>query len=248
MSLDNTFPELLLPTVAVVGSVALIMAVILVFLRTIKDSRYNEERHRVELSFLRDELEHKINELNFRLTENRKNFNDINHLLLSSQKFEPDPSKLPGKARLPQFLRSAGIREDDIEIDRRMIFVLTPFHEDEEKTFQVVKNACVAAGFDCLRGDESKVSGEILPEILKYIAKSRMIIANINGRNPNVFYELGIAHAMDKPVILLAKVQEDDLPFDLRTTRILFYQNLREFSRKLLPAIAQITSHETSAA
>lgn len=68
--------------------------------------------------------------------------------------------------------------------------------------------------------------------MLRYIVKAKLVIANINGRNPNVMYELGIAHALDKPVLLLSK-EIGSLPVDLKSKRFLIYNSYNELERKL---------------
>jgi hypothetical protein len=83
-----------------------------------------------------------------------------------------------------------------------------------------------------MRGDEEFIRGDVLPHILKYICKAAVVIANIDGRNANVFYELGIAHAMDKSTLLVSKTVED-FPIDVQSKKIIIYKHLRELSSLL---------------
>ena len=62
----------------------------------------------------------------------------------------------------------------------------------------------------------------IVNDIWTYTQKSKIVLAELSGKNPNVFYELGLAHALAKPAILLTE-SIDDVPFDLRALRILEY-------------------------
>jgi nucleoside 2-deoxyribosyltransferase len=62
----------------------------------------------------------------------------------------------------------------------------------------------------------------IMKDITKSIYDARIIVADLTGRNSNVMYELGLAHAAKKPVIMLAQ-DEADIPFDLRHIRYLKY-------------------------
>lgn len=65
--------------------------------------------------------------------------------------------------------------------------------------------------------------------------ESRYVIANLNGRNPNVYYELGIAQAIGKPVILIADVSSyKEIPFDLQSNRLLLYRNEGELTNMIL--------------
>lgn len=63
-----------------------------------------------------------------------------------------------------------------------------------------------------------------MEDVAKGITESRIIIAEITDRNPNVFYELGAAHALGKNVILLAQ-NENDIPFDIRSHRCILYED-----------------------
>jgi hypothetical protein len=78
-----------------------------------------------------------------------------------------------------------------------------------------IKPAADAAGAYCERVDEQFFAESILARIYNQIAKADLIVADMSGRNPNVFYEVGYAHALGKIVILLTK-NSDDIPFDLK--------------------------------
>jgi hypothetical protein len=75
----------------------------------------------------------------------------------------------------------------------------------------------------CERGDDPSGSNVIMEDILGQIRSCTYAIADLTGQNANVFYELGICHALGKPVLLLAQ-STDDLPFDLRHRRVQIYQ------------------------
>ena len=66
--------------------------------------------------------------------------------------------------------------------------------------------------------------GPITEQIWSYINRAKFIIADLTERNPNVFYELGLAHTVGKEVILLAQ-EIEDVPFDLRHLRVILYEN-----------------------
>ena len=95
-------------------------------------------------------------------------------------------------------------------------FVLMPFEEAFNDIYQLgIKQACDAAGAYCERVDEQMYEETILHRIYNQIAKADVIIADMTGRNANVFYEVGYAHALGKSTILLTQ-QADDIPFDLK--------------------------------
>ncbi len=61
-----------------------------------------------------------------------------------------------------------------------------------------------------------------MEDVSSSIEQADLLVADLTGRNPNVFYEVGIGHALGKPVLLLAQ-SLDDIPFDLRHRRVLLY-------------------------
>lgn len=96
------------------------------------------------------------------------------------------------------------------------IFVLMPFDKDFDDVYHMgIKPACNNAGAYAERVDEQLFQESILDRIYNQISKADVIIADMSGRNPNVFYETGYAHALGKKVILLTK-ESDDIPFDLK--------------------------------
>jgi hypothetical protein len=76
---------------------------------------------------------------------------------------------------------------------------------------------------ECHRGDDIFGSNVVMEDVRTAIAKADLIVADLTGQNPNVFYEVGIAHTLEKPVLLLSRSIED-IPFDLRHRRVLPYE------------------------
>ncbi len=122
-------------------------------------------------------------------------------------------------------------------------FLLMPFDDDTIYT-RFIKPLLEEAGFDVDRADDIDSQQNILKDILESIHKSDLIVADLTGSNPNVFYELGLAHALRKPVILLTQVI-DEVPFDLKSYRLLEYSThfahidqakgkLTDYARKFL--------------
>jgi hypothetical protein len=105
--------------------------------------------------------------------------------------------------------------------------------------YNVIRNTCQNVDLKCLRGDEKYRENEILSHILKEIVPARVVIVNINGRSPNVLYELGICHAIGKQVIMLSRNTNDfyanrsDFPFDIGGKSILIYDSCDELKEKL---------------
>jgi hypothetical protein len=88
----------------------------------------------------------------------------------------------------------------------------------------VIKPVCKSKGFDAFRADDVYRPGIILQDIIAGIAESEIVIAEVSSKNPNVYYEIGYAHAIGKSTILLVE-REVDLPFDIRSYRCIFYDD-----------------------
>ena len=104
-----------------------------------------------------------------------------------------------------------------------LCFVMMPFREPFETYYSsIIRPAVVAASLDPKRGDSLFRPSPIVADIWRMIRDAKVLVADLTGTNANVFYELGLAHAIGKPVVLLAETM-DDVPFDLRSLRILLY-------------------------
>ena len=82
-----------------------------------------------------------------------------------------------------------------------LCFVLMPFNDQFAKVWDVIKKTTEGDRFNlqCLRADAIARPGYIMEDVLEYIARAGTILAELSGRNANVFYELGIAHATAPP-------------------------------------------------
>lgn len=102
-------------------------------------------------------------------------------------------------------------------------FVVMLFHSLFESEYErVIRPAIEESGLECVRGDEIYTEQAIVQDIWKSIRNARVIVAELSGRNPNVMYETGLAHAIGKPIIMLTRDQQD-VPFDLRSLRYIYY-------------------------
>lgn len=214
--------------ISILIAILLIGGFVMYLSRRLKQGVYSVKEQKAILESMRDIIEKQIYTLNDRMIQNEERWKDVNHLLLGKEYLE---NKFPGSEKrqihYSEFLKANGISENDLIIDERLIFILTPFNEKYYEEYRAIKDVCEKTGFRCVRGDESYFESDIFPEMLKLITKSRLIIANINGRSPNVLYELGIAQAIDKPVLLVSMVPEN-LPIDIKSKRFFIYKNLTE--------------------
>lgn len=112
-------------------------------------------------------------------------------------------------------------------------FIVMQFSKPYNELYaEVIKPVCESFGVTAVRGDEEFGPGIIVADIARQIAESKVIVAEITPTNPNVYYEVGYAHALNKPTILIAE-RETKLPFDVSPFRILFYENTIEGKRRI---------------
>ena len=134
------------------------------------------------------------------------------------------------KSDVAQFRASTKPRQNEAQKPRDKskplkCFIVMPFGDEELQIVYedflkpVLENEI---GFHVERGDDVFGSNVIMDDIRTSIESADLIIADLTGKNANVFYEVGICHAIEKPVLLLAQSM-DDVPFDLRHRRVLLY-------------------------
>lgn len=112
-----------------------------------------------------------------------------------------------------------------VESARPQVFVAMQFGQPFDTLYQeVIYPRATALGLNVIRIDELAGPGIIFEDIKNQIAEAKIVIAEITAPNQNVFYELGYAHALNKPTILLAQ-RGKDLPFDIRSYRVIFYDD-----------------------
>lgn len=111
--------------------------------------------------------------------------------------------------------------------DTTLCFVLMPFQDDFFSVYEEgILPALDGAGLRGLHAGEIFDNREIIENIWESICTARIIIADVTGRNPNVFYELGICHTLGKEVVIITQNGED-VPFDIRHRRYLIYNPTR---------------------
>lgn len=102
-------------------------------------------------------------------------------------------------------------------------FIIMPFGGWFDKYyFEIYVPAIEAAGLEAKRADDLYRPGNIVNDIWNYTKDATVILADLTNKNPNVFYELGLAHAITKPAVLIT-ASMDDVPFDLRSLRVIEY-------------------------
>jgi len=118
------------------------------------------------------------------------------------------------------------------KVDNKYIFVLMPFVEHwSSDVWSVIEYYLNSAKYKCKRAD-NLYGHNVIEDIWTGINESNIIIADITSKNPNVFYEIGIAHTLGKRVIIITQ-DRGALPFDFRVYRVIFYENSESGLRNL---------------
>ena len=190
---------------------------------------------KVELSYQREQLENKLYDISDKITLNEELYKDVNHFMLT-----PNDTALILKQQVADysFFDELGIDFAKIQVQSDMVMCLMPFHKRYDKVYIALQNACKQCGYSAIRSDNQFVSGDILKYTIELILKAQIIIAVIDGRNPNVFYEIGIAHCLGKLVILVSNIADfQSVPFDLRNNRMVLYKGATDLEGNIVHCI-----------
>lgn len=120
-------------------------------------------------------------------------------------------------------------------------FVVQPFAAPLGDYYEkIYKPAIEKAGIKAVRADADIFgTGKIMDQVWRGIQNAKVLVAELTTRNPNVFYELGLAHALPKPVVLVSS-NEADVPFDLHHIRVIYYDVSDPFwGNKLIEKVAE---------
>ena len=115
--------------------------------------------------------------------------------------------------------------DHDFDFRWNLCFVLMPFSEKWSRRVweRFIKPIATATGFECEIASDM-FGALVMEDVWRGINQAAIVIADVTGRNPNVLYELGIAHTLGKDVILLTQ-NIDDVPFDTRSLRHITYED-----------------------
>jgi hypothetical protein len=105
-----------------------------------------------------------------------------------------------------------------------LCFVLMPFKPNFQRIYEEIKPVIEKFGFEVKKANDLYTVKPVIEDIWEYINKASVIVADVTGKNPNVFYELGIAHTIGKRTIIITQ-NEEDVPFDLKYLRYFKYQD-----------------------
>lgn len=113
--------------------------------------------------------------------------------------------------------------------EKPLAFVIMPFDSALDAVYtELIKSTLEEAGYLVQRADDLVTSKNILDDIVGKIASADIVVADLTDLNPNVFYELGIAHSINGRVLMITQ-DVTSLPFDLQSYRVVEYDT--HFSR-----------------
>ncbi|KOA51047.1 hypothetical protein BAAM0483_01935 [Bifidobacterium animalis subsp. animalis MCC 0483] len=143
-----------------------------------------------------------------------------------------DPYRLIGNLQdaFEEVKHPAVLHFPNAGLQYRQIAVMMPFgythypNPESDPVYRAIKKASGAVGYESKRVDEIKEPGRITDDILRLISASPIVVAVLTGANPNVYYEMGLAHARGKIVIPIIEKGER-LPFNISVFRTIFYHN-----------------------
>ncbi|MCH8045883.1 MAG: hypothetical protein IID44_19395 [Planctomycetes bacterium] len=119
----------------------------------------------------------------------------------------------------------------EVELRNDLVAVMMPF-AGFDAVYTAIKNACSDTGLDCLRADDIWDESTFIQDIVNLIFQARIVVCDFTKRNPNVFYETGIAHTLGKTVVPISQALTD-IPSDLQHHRALPYLANSEGLQKL---------------
>lgn len=120
-------------------------------------------------------------------------------------------------------------------------FVMMPFALPVGGYYTTIYEPAIRkAGLTPVRADTDIFgTGKIIEQIWLGLKRAKVLVAELTGKNPNVLYELGLAHALHKPVVLVSS-NEPDVPFDIRHVRVIYYDVYDPFwGDKLIAKVAE---------
>lgn len=126
------------------------------------------------------------------------------------------------------------VPEGSVEPD--LIAVMTPFAPEFEPVFETITRAAAAASYRTLRAKDIWLHSAVIQDVFSLIFKAHIVVCDFTGRNPNVFYEAGIAHTLRKHVVPITQ-SAADIPFDLQHHRYQPYLNNGEGRQTLEGAL-----------
>src|SRR5437899_2012621 len=125
------------------------------------------------------------------------------------------------------------------------VFVAMPFGDKEGIDFNkiysdLIKPALESVGFEVFRADEEMRVGDICTDMFQELLLADLVVADLSIDNPNVWYELGVRHALRRRGVIQITCRRDYMPFDVYTDRTLRYQIKENTGGAAVPAAERL--------
>ncbi len=121
-------------------------------------------------------------------------------------------------------------------IQSNLVSVMMPFDSSFTPVYEAIKTACRNLNLECRRADDIWEHSTIIQDIYSLIYRSKIVVCDFTRKNPNVFYEAGIAHSLGREVIPIVQ-NSNDVPFDVGQHRYIQYLNNGEGLQRLVTEI-----------
>lgn len=136
---------------------------------------------------------------------------------------------------------------EEPRIDINFCFVLMPFEDAFDPVYEeAIKPGAEDAGMWCARADKVRDNRAVIEKIKGSIQRAGIIVADMTGDNPNVFYEIGYAHGLGKECILITQASSEKVPFDIRHLEHIKYTPSQEGLAKLRRDLKETIVHVRS--
>jgi len=113
---------------------------------------------------------------------------------------------------------AAAIRLFNRAVGRKYCFVVMPFRDELQEVYEIIRQSLMELGWDVKRADEVTFPRLITNLILKEIIISDLVVADLTGHNPNVFFEVGMTQVIGNDLLLMI-TQGEEIPFDIKNER-----------------------------
>jgi hypothetical protein len=161
--------------------------------------------------------------------------NDVQQLIVVDEDYRT------GQCGIAAWQTRARFENVQVQKAKPRAFVIMPFTSQLDYVHGVIERTVTRYGIDCVRADQIAISRPVMEDVKSEIAEADLVIVDFTGKNPNVYYEAGLADAWKKDWIVLAQSTED-LTFDVQHIRCIQYSNTMGANVKLEAALENALS------
>ena len=135
----------------------------------------------------------------------------------------------------------------DEAVNPNLVAVMMPFDAAFNPVYAALQEAVAAAGMECKRADDIWNHDHVIQDVVSLICTAAVVVCDLTNRNSNVFYEMGIAHALARDVVMITQ-NAVDVPFDVAHIRHIRYLKNGEGLRQLATDVSRrLTTLKTKA-